>query len=189
MNNERIKSLLGQIVAFWNVSLPNEELSLIITGGSAVLLHHQGRLATKDIDILVASNRMEILSERLARFMKNGDGVRSDDPYLYIVLDAFAAMPRRYESRLTIHRQDGRASIMRLHSIDLILSKITRFGPKDRRDIETVLDHAEDEIESDQLQRIFNEEQFTFEPDRAESLAPRVEAIVRYFAGEIDSLE
>ncbi|MEE9393278.1 MAG: DUF6036 family nucleotidyltransferase [Planctomycetota bacterium] len=188
MSRESVEQLIDRIIEFWNKE-QRSPLNLYLMGGAAVLMQFGGALTTKDVDVSVTSTERDQLEQALGDFMCGGSKVSSNGVYLDLIGDSFPPMPWLFRERSTLDREVALVKIWRLHPVDMVLSKIRRFSAKDRRDIETVIENCSEDMSANELRRVFSEEQFYFEPDLEERSLPRLERIIAFLNGSVDTLD
>ena len=159
-------------------------VDLFLLGGSSLVLF-DGRIgATRDLDVV--AERLHGSHEQAAAILIESFGESSGRvPYLDPVPGGLPPLPLGWSARAV--RRPSPSDTLRVWSldpVDLIVTKLRRWHPRDRADVRHVCDRHPDV--RDRL-AVVSESDF-FEVDWWEQMAPRRDRVLAYLDGEIDEI-
>jgi hypothetical protein len=179
-----LDALLNAIDVFVGRHAPAPpKTALQVIGGSAVVLGYGSTHATKDLD-LVGPSGDDLLQKLHGALGKESDAPVRYGAYVDYVWSAFAHAPRGYEGRSrAVEGAWSNIEVWVLDAHDVIVTKLKRFSPIDRRDITWLCRSSGLLIERAKLQPLF-EEAFYWDRDLKEDLQPRLDRVHALLRGE-----
>ena len=155
---------------------------LVVGGAGALLLAYDPAVATQDIDFIGEKTR-DLL--RLSEVAGKGSEIhRLTDYYVDIVPPGWFPNAQGWSGRAISVDVPGlkhiNLKVLELH--DLILSKLKRFGSGDRKDIRTLCDRAELDIET--LRKRYRLARQFYDYDEREKLDKNFQLVEVEFLGE-----
>ncbi len=129
------KELLAAVER-WCVEQQVDSLELFLLGGSALNARFDRAGYSKDLDVVLEPTRPhdEALVFEFGRASRR-------DPWLDLVCGGLPPLPIGFQSRATVIEGDWtRIRVYCLGTVDLVVSKLQRFIPRDRRHIQTICD-------------------------------------------------
>jgi hypothetical protein len=123
-----------------------DRLDLYLIGKAALILFHyvgHGSATTRDVDVVQISQAQEpLLRLALQLFGEGSRAVATYGLYLEAVQSGLPPMPGAFRSRCRPFEAES-YRVLRVHQLDvrdLAVSKLRRFAPKDRQDIQELCD-------------------------------------------------
>jgi hypothetical protein len=157
--------------------------TIYVSGGSAVLLGYGGQEDTKDFDVVDRGGHpLESLKPSAGR---DSQVHRATGYFLDIVPPIFPLALGFRERTVLLETGLEHLEVRLLEAHDLIVSKLLRMHPKDRRDVETLTRHETfSSVTLVERYRAAREELKFYWPDRVEKADLNFNAIVEEILGE-----
>jgi len=145
-----------------------EKTVLYVGGGAAVLLAFDGKLGTVDVDFI--GEKTGVL-QQLSEVAGKGSELHRETEY-YVDVVPPGLFPQEWGWRDRARTVDvpgvARIELKTLELHDLILSKLRRFGGKDRQDVRDLCDRSEFDVEI--LRARYAQARLRFDRDEREKI-------------------
>ena len=149
-----------------------------------MVLHWGSILRTRDIDVLYREGETDIL-ELSHQFGMKSDAHKKYGVWLNAVLVPFPPMARGFEERSApVDGPWNHIHVMKLDPHDLVISKLRRFSPGDRREIAELCDRSPAIIHAETLEQYVR----SGVPFPAEGMQENLDRVLAYMDGQISSL-